>query len=263
MKSVAKSGTKAENPPPTPARVLYLYAISEMVDNVAPDIAAEGIDGQAAIEALCCEDYLCWISRVSKAEFADDLPNRMQNLEWLATAGVRHQKAVAEISSRLTTLPARFGTVFLTEDSLARHVEDRQQALRQAFERVSGADEWGVKVFAAAKPVTRSAAKAVSGSDYLKRKAEALQPRSGAKLDEEIRGFIAAMTKLAVATSPGGKASAGQPGLVWHGSFLIRRADRKKLDSTLARYAAKWKDTRRIDCSGPWPPYSFVEEHVH
>ncbi len=75
--------------------------------------------------------------------------------------------------------------------------------------------------------------------------------------------FIAEVTKLAVAASPGGKASAGQPGLLWHASFLIRRKDRKKLESALAKYAARWKNVRRIDCSGPWPPYSFVGEHVH
>ena len=110
---------------------------------------------------------------------------------------------------------------------------------------------------------THRSAKAASGADYLKRKAELLQPRTAGKLDDEVTEFIAALTKLAVAASPGGKASAGQPGLVWHGSFLIRRSDRKKLEAALKKYAGSWKDARRIDCSGPWPPYSFVEEHVH
>jgi hypothetical protein len=88
-----------------------------------------------------------------------------------------------------------------------------------------------------------------------------MQPRAG-KLDDEVMEFIAALTKLAVAASPGGKASAGQPGLVWHGSFLIRRSDRKKLEAALKKYAGSWQDERRIDCSGPWPPYSFVDEHA-
>jgi hypothetical protein len=135
--------------------------------------------------------------------------------------------------------------------------------LEQAFERVANADEWGIKIFAAPRQLARSLPKAASGADYLKRKAELLQPGTASKLDDEVKEFIAAVTKLAAAASPGGKASAGQPGLVWHGSFLIRRSDRKKLESALKKYAGSWKDTRRIDCSGPWPPYSFVEEHVH
>jgi hypothetical protein len=245
-----------------PARVLYLYAISHVPDGVSAAVAAEAIDGSAKVEALRCHNYLCWISRVSKTDFADHLSEHMQDLEWVATAGLRHQRVVAEISSNTSALPARFGTVFLTDDSLALHVKERKRALRQAFERVAGADEWGIKIFALAKPRSPVATKAVSGADYLKRKAELLQPRAG-QLDEEVRRFISDLTKLAVAASPGGKASAGQPGLLWHGSFLVPRKDRKKLDSALAKYAARWKDVRRVDCSGPWPPYSFVGEHVH
>ena len=55
---------------------------------------------------------------------------------------------VAEISAKLTTLPARFGTVFLADKSLEQHVKTRASALREAFERVAEADEWGIKVFA-------------------------------------------------------------------------------------------------------------------
>lgn len=246
-----------------PERALYLYAISRAPGKVIPNISAEGIDGTASVEALRCGSSLCWISRVARGEFADELSNRMQDLEWLATAGLRHQRAVAEISKHITILPARFGTVFLSEESLSQHIAERKQALEHALERVADADEWGIKIFAAPRQVARSLPKAASGSDYLKRKAELLQPRSAGKLDDEVKDFIAALTKLATAASPGGKASAGQPGLVWHGSFLIRRSDRKKLESALEKYASTWKNRRRIDCSGPWPPYSFVEEHVH
>ncbi len=245
-----------------PAPVLYLYAISQIPDGAAPNIAAEAIDGAAHVEAIGCGEYLCWVSRVSKNEFADQLNERMQDLEWLATAGLRHQRVVGELSGHLTVLPARFGTVFLSDESLAEHVKGRKRPLGTAFERVADADEWGIKVFAVAAPKQPAAAKDASGADYLKRKAQLLKPRGDKKLDAEVQEFITMLTKLAVAASPGGKASAGQPGLVWHGSFLVRRRDRKKLELALSKYATRWKDVRRIDCSGPWPPYSFVGEHV-
>ena len=253
---------KSVRKPSRPAQVLYLYAISEMAKGSAPAIAADGIDGSARVEAVPCGDYLCWISRVSSDEFGDPLNERLQDLKWLATTSLRHQRVVAEISGNTTALPARFATVFRDKASLANHVKERTRALREAFQRVADADEWGVKVFAAAPARRVAVAKGTSGSDYLKRKAQMLQPRTRGKVDAELQEFVSRLTKLAVSTSPGGKASAGQPGLLWHGSFLVRRKDRKQLDSTLRKYAAKWKDTRRIDCSGPWPPYSFVGEHV-
>jgi hypothetical protein len=152
--------------------------------------------------------------------------------------------------------------VFRSDDSLAKHVKERKRALREAFQRVADAHEWGVKVFTVAPALHVAVAKGASGADYLKRKAQLLQPRTRGKLDADVEEFVAALTKLAVATSLGGKASAGQSGLLWHGSFLVCRKDQKKLESALRKYAAKWKDTRRIDCTGPWPPYSFVGEHV-
>ncbi len=247
---------------PAAKRALYLYAISQIPGRVAPPIAAEGIDGSAKVEALRCEDYLCSISRVSKRDFADQLTDHMQNLEWLASAGLRHQRVVAEISENFQTLPARFGTVFVSDKSLAQHVKERKSALREAFERVAGADEWGVKIFAVVKAKSSVMVKAASGSDYLKKKAAMLRPAGNKELDEDVREFVRALTKLSVAAAPGGKASAGQPGLVWHGSFLVRRKDRAKLESTVKKYADSGAGLRRIDCSGPWPPYSFVGEHV-
>jgi hypothetical protein len=246
--------------PSTP--VLYLYAISQMPEREAPAIPAEAIDGVSTMEAIRCEEYLCWISRVARDDFADHLSERMQDLEWLASAGLRHQRVVSEICSVLPSLPARFGTVFLSDDSLSQHVKQRRRALRDAFQRVADADEWGIKIFALAKPKIAVASGALTGSDYLKRKAQVLRPAAGKKLDEEVQKFVSELTKLAVETSPGGKASTGQPGLVWHGSFLVRRKDVSRFRSALEKYAEKWDGVRRIDGSGPWPPYSFVGEHV-
>ncbi len=97
MTAAVKPGSRSKKAT-APARVLYLYAISQQPAKAAPTISAEGIDGSSGLEAVRCDPYLCWISRVDKAKFADALPDRMQDLEWLATAGLRHQRAVAEIS---------------------------------------------------------------------------------------------------------------------------------------------------------------------
>ncbi|HZP24804.1 MAG TPA: GvpL/GvpF family gas vesicle protein [Terriglobales bacterium] len=245
-----------------PARVLYLYGISRMPQQRTPAIAAEGIDGSAPVEAFRAGKYLCWVSRVSKKDFADQITERMQNLDWLAGAGLRHQRIVAEISKKLAALPARFGTIFLSELSLTRHVEEREPNLRAAFARVADADEYGIKIFAKPTAARRKRTLASSGAEYLKRKAESLRPRTAAKGGKEIEEFAAALKQLAIADSPGGKASSGQPGLLWHASLLVRRKDREKLDSLLRKYADRWQELRRIDCSGPWPPYSFVGEHV-
>jgi len=244
-------------------RVLYLYGITQVAEGGLPAVTAEGIEGSASVEPLLCDDLVCWISRVPRDQFADNLSEQMQDLEWLASAGLRHQRAVADIAAKLTVLPARFGTVFLNEESMVQHLKGRKALLRAAFQQVAGADEWGIKLFAVAPRKNSSTVTASSGADYLKKKADILRPRRSQTLDADAHAFIAALNKLAVASSPGGKASAGQPGLIWHASFLVRRKDRRKLEGVLKKYAAKWEGSRRIDWSGPWPPYSFVGGHVH
>jgi hypothetical protein len=242
-------------------RVLYLYAISQEHASSPSQISAEGIDGQAAVESTLCEGYFCWFSRVGRAEFADRLTEHMEDLEWLASAGLRHQRVVSEIAGSRVALPARFGTVFLSDVSMAQHVRKRKQALEESFKRVADADEWGIKVFGVTKVESQGDERATvpsSGAEYLKRKAKSRQTTRGRELDGELLALAEKLTSLAVASSPGGKASAGQPGLLWHGSFLIRRRDRNKLEDVLKEYTKKWHNSRRIDWSGPWPPYSFV-----
>ncbi len=252
--------TKAAIAPAAARQVLYLYAVSPKPKTAPPLVSSEGIDGEAAIEGIVSEGYTCWVSRVSHREFAERLTQNMQKLDWLASVGLRHQRVVSAIAEKLLTLPARFGTVFLTEDSMAQHVRERKRSFAADFDRVTGADEWGIKVFSVPGSKSTAASSVVpsTGIDYLKHKAAGRRSASGREGDPEVLSFVNQLGALAVDASPGGKASAGQPGLVWYGSVLVRRKDRKKLEAVLKKFAGRWQDSRRIDWSGPWPPYSFV-----
>jgi hypothetical protein len=256
---MARAVNTKRKPPQAAAgleRAIYLYGVTR---TQAPRrVSVEGVDGLAPVEAVPCGGFVCWISRVARAAFADRLAENMENLEWLAAASVRHQRVVGEIAGKNSILPARFGTVFLSEDSLLAHIKERKRALLAAFKRIAGADEWGVKVFTV--DAAASALDAASGTDYLRRKAAAAAARTS--LDPDVRVFAAALQKLAVDTAVGGKVSGGQRDLEWHASFLLRRSRRKQWRAVLDRFAARWQKTRRIECTGPWPPYSFVSTNA-
>jgi hypothetical protein len=236
---------------------LYLYAIS--LPGRA-GIVAEAVDGTSAIEALPFEGLTCWISRVDRAEFAERLAENMENLEWLATVGVRHQRAVAELAAKVEILPARFGTVFLSELSLHKHVADSKKLFQSVLKKIAGSDEWGVKVFRVAQNAAVAFAEAASGTDYLKRKAKSVMPKTKEE-DPALAEFVRVLMGLSVDTAPGGKASSGQPGLSWHGSFLVRRGSQKKFAAALRTFTEKSSEKYRVEVSGPWPPYSFVGQH--
>src|SRR5262245_16953814 len=112
-----------ERPSAQPSSALYLYCITEK--NGEHKVAAEAVVGAGAVQAVRCGDFWCWVSSVSRRDFADRLNDHMQNLEWLAQASVRHQQVVAEIASHADVLPARFATVFLSAESLRQDAKRR------------------------------------------------------------------------------------------------------------------------------------------
>ena len=103
---------------------------------------------------------------------------------------------------------------------------------------------------------------ASSGADYLRQKAaqQVGKPHDG-ELAAEIKKFSAAIKKISTSSvEQAGKISSGRPDLEWQASFLISRPKQKELQKILKRFSDAWEGKRRIECTGPWPPYSFVSK---
>jgi gas vesicle protein GvpL/GvpF len=240
-----------------PATVIHLYGVTQ-----APGPSAElfrdlkGVDGAAEVEPLPCAGLICWVSRVPEAAFAENLAKNMQDLDWLAAASVRHQQVVSAIAQAADVLPARFGIEFLNDRSLKEHMQSRQSILKVDFNRIKGKEEWGVKVFALPN-VPKLKKKVRTGKEYLQAKS-ALVRRPVNRTSPELAEFGKALESIANDVADGGKLAATRRDMEFHKTILLKRADRKKLESLVRKYAKKWKDKRTIECTGPWPPFSFV-----
>ena len=234
-------------------KLLYLYGISGKSQTLK---ISGSIDGKSPIEHLDDSGLTAWFSRVSSVEFGDELSANMENLEWLSAASVRHQRAVSQISESVTLLPARFGTVFKGEESLIQHIREQKGQFAATLARIEGTEEWGVKLFLNPSPPA-SPIEVSSGRDYLRAKATMVQVKR-AELDPDVVQFARELQSIAADSAPAGKVSSGQNNLEWQASFLLRKTDRPKWDKTLKKYATRWADRREIQCTGPWPPYSFV-----
>lgn len=238
------------------SKVIYFYGLTNKVVGTLEGVV--GVDGSSNVESLPSSGLLCWISRVSKIEFADELQRNMQNLDWLTTATVLHQRVVSSIAELGDVLPARFGTVFLNERSLARDIDSRKRILKADFQRIKNSDEWGIKIFRRPLKIEVPSGPARSGKDYLKAKAALMQRRPEKTSDADIERFVEALKRIAVGTADIGKVSGGQRGLQWQTSLLLKRGDRKKFEALLKKFSEEWADQRQIEATGPWPPYSFV-----
>lgn len=244
--------TRVKNP--QRANVAYFYGVTAK-SAARPAIA--GVDGKSPVDSIPCGDLLCWVSIVPRAEFADNLATNMENLDWLSEAGVRHQAVVSAIARKADILPARFGTVFLDMASLKRDVLKRKKVLLTDLRKIRGCDEWGVKVFSIQPKIQVPANKPASGREYLKNKATLLRGPSPGTI-EDLDKFSSALSRIAAEIADGGRIAGGKPDLKWQSSLLIKRTARKRLEALLKKYSALWADSARLECTGPWPPYSFV-----
>src|SRR5690348_1943404 len=211
------------------SQLLYLYGISAK----APKLKIPtSIDGNSLVEHLETAGLTAWYSRVSLTEFGERLASNMENLEWLSSVSVRHQRTVAQISEAVTLLPARFGTLFNSEKSLRDHISEQKGRLTQKLARIDGAEEWGVKLFrTAATPP--SEIKASSGRDYLRAKSAMTTPKRRTELDAEVADFVRELQSIAADSAPTCKVRSSQPKLEWQATFLVRKKDRPKRDKAL------------------------------
>lgn len=254
-KVLAKAVSRAQ----MQSRVIHLYGVTQAPGppkNVFRDL--KGVDGIAAVEPLECGGLICWISRVPEADFARDLAKNMHDLDWLAAVTTRHQETISAIAGGADILPARFGLEFLNDTSLRSHTESRQAALKADFERLQGRQEWGVKVFAlpAAPPPKK---KFRTGKEYLQAKS-ALSRRAAREPDPALLEFAKALESIADRTADGGKFAAARRDLQFHKVLLLKRSDRAKLEALIRNYSRKWKGRKLVECTGPWPPFSFVTQ---
>jgi hypothetical protein len=239
---------------------LYLYGVSRASKRKSHKVKNPGVDGLHAVEPLPCGEFICWVSPVDHVAFSRELEANMENLEWLALHGVRHQQVVGEIAEQETIVPARFATLFSSEAALRKDVEGRTVALNKVFARIAGSDEWGVKVLVEDQPAVAPAkSTATSGRDYLQQKAARMAKRPE-RSDAEVQELAGALEKVATDSAPAGKVSGSQPGLVWQATFLVERSRRKEWEAVLQQFVKQWQGRRRIEVTGPWPPYSFVSD---
>jgi hypothetical protein len=154
----------------------------------------------------------------------------------------RHEERVEELMEKRDLLPVRFGTLVADEQAAAREVARRREELVAALERVRGAVELAVRA-QPREPEQARPRRGETGRDYMRAKARRTQ---AARLLHEPLAFVA------------------RDSVVHTGPELLRAAylvDRTAVDGfvALVRRLQAARQSLNVVCTGPWPPYSFVE----
>jgi Gas vesicle synthesis protein GvpL/GvpF len=229
--------------------VIWVYAICERPD-VPPPVRAVGLTG-APLEGIREGELLAVLSR-----HADLGQTSSLDALWA------HERVVERLMAERAVLPMRFGSKLAGEAALRRAIATHHDELIGALDRVRGMVELAVRAMREGGPADTDVSGAAgpsaaerhpSGRDYLRAKLE-LRDREEAA-GAALHGPLAALAVTAK------RRSGLAPGELLHAAYLVERPAVAEFRAAAQRLEREHQDVAVL-CTGPWPPYSFVEVDV-
>ncbi len=263
---------------------LYLYAILEagtIAHHLLDEQQFSGLQAGEPLFALETEGLVAAVSRVSAAQFEEEALNQVvADISRLAPLAVRHEEAVRTLARVAPALiPMHFGTVYRNPEGIAALLQERASDLRGVLRHVHGAQEWGLKLFAeqerlaswvaehssALREADAAIASSGPGRAYLlrKRRERLVAPEIAAAVErcaqeilEQLEPWCRSVRRdAAIATQP----EIGP--LLFKASLLVPASQVDALRAVADDLARACRPRGlRLELTGPWAPYSFVDE---
>ena len=234
--------------------MIYTYCVRRAEDPGPPD-GLEGIEGAAVV--LHRNTALgMWISEIA----ARPAPTE---------AGLRaHERVVRTALMTGTPLPLRFGTVFPDLVAVEQSLTENTDRFVGMLGRVSGRVEMGIRVEgemesggpAWESPIPEGGDRSTQGGRaYLERRRAEIDASSAARketervlggIEDSLSGFVVETTQSVVV----------RDGVLGHVACLVQTTDLSSFRTRVADTLVPDHPAHRIVVSGPWAPYSFVNE---
>ena len=261
---------------------LYAYLIGRTADlqktltGGQPDPIEKGseirIIDEGGIAAL--------VSPVSLDSYGEGrFEERLRDPAWAAEKVMRHQAIAEFFSLEHSVVPLRFGVLYSTADKVQEMLKERRDMLNQALQRLEGCEEWGVNVYVE-KPTLMGrldelspklaelkarVEQATPGQAYLlEKQADRLRASELKIYMREVVDVIAQSLESQVEGSkriPVGETEARQePAVAAKLVYLVQRPKLRSFRTAAEKAAQQHADAGvRLELTGPWPPYNFVE----
>jgi gas vesicle protein GvpL/GvpF len=194
----------------------------------------------------------------------------LNDLDWVSRAAVAHERVVESFMDARAVVPFKLFTIFSNDARAVDHVRSQQARIRRVIKRVANHHEWGVRLVLDRNGARRAAPGPVSpasrsGATYLaakkaRRDAMAERAKRARETAAALYDRMASRAQIARRRTAGELPVDTGP-LLLDAVFLVPRG-RAAGFSALAAREAKALSRRGygVTLSGPWPPYSFVQD---
>ncbi|MEV6206251.1 GvpL/GvpF family gas vesicle protein [Kitasatospora sp. NPDC051914] len=249
---------------------------------VVPDVADGLLDGMTGVageplRALTAPGLALVVGSVPREDFDERaLQQHLADLRWVETAVRAHHRVIAELARTRRTLPLRFATLYRDDRGALSFLRGAGPRLQAALDRVADRDEWGVKAYLDAPvpdapatgpadpPDGAAAADDRPGTAYLLRRRAQRDDRARRfeQAHERARQIHAALADRAdeAAEHPlqSAEASGRAAPMLLNGAYLVEHARAAEFGAAVTELGRRTTGVR-VELTGPWPPYSFVE----
>ncbi|MFH2218415.1 MAG: GvpL/GvpF family gas vesicle protein [Pseudomonadota bacterium] len=123
---------------------IYLFCFAR--PHVPETLNVSGLDDRQTVSQWTFQGITAVFSKASLEEFCDsEAESRMKDLSWIGPRACRHEEVVQQVMPYSPVLPARFGTIFSSLDSLENLLKIHTKTISQFLDHVTEKEEWSVK----------------------------------------------------------------------------------------------------------------------
>lgn len=240
---------------------LYVYGVisTEAADSES-FYGIEGIHADSEVKLLACGSLTALVSPIGNQKFSPKvIRESMKDTDWLKSHVRRHADVLAEAQAVQTVIPMRFGCVFSNPREIMQFIDSRKDALQEALVRLHNRSEFSVSVRidgSSVNTVPNDLEGVPSGvADFLR--AAAGEKPAAAELEATATKIHAHLARYAGESMRNPNTEAE---MLLNATHLVTIASEEEFKHAVKTLSAEYDAQGiRIEVSGPWPPYHFVD----
>jgi hypothetical protein len=250
----------------------YLYCLVQSAREPSLRGAPAGLPGAGRPRAIDAGDGLWLVAADAPLDRYGEksIERGLKDLAWVSSVAVPHEAVVEHLARNGgDVVPMKLFTLFHSDARALEHVKAQRKRIDRLMERISGREEWGLRVLldeVAALRRAREEAQTVSGgapgAAFLLRKkkehdaARELLDHARNRADEVFERLAAKADDARRRPPPPGEIGKR---VLLDAAFLVERKKVKSFQAAVRTETKKLADRDyHLTLTGPWPAYTFA-----
>lgn len=251
---------------------VYLFCFA--CPAVLPAIGGPGLEDTRAVFCEVAGGGVAVVGPVNVEEYCGpESEANLRDLAWMAPRAFHHEMVIERVMRSSPVLPARFGTIFASPESLERFLAKHHLAISGFLDSIAGKEEWAVKVFLERSRAEKRLLEADDrflrlpsspGSRYMQlQRLRAEAGRAVASwaatvvqaIGKELEREAADVRKMKLRVLDAPEKTFEE---IANWAFLLRRETVEHFRERVEQVGARYREQGvHLEVSGPWPPYNF------